>query len=31
MPMWLPAAYINAPENICMHRIFCRVVMSLFP
>ena len=30
MPIWLPAAYMNAPENMVMHRMFCRVCMSLF-
>ena len=30
MPMWFPAAYMNAPENICMQRIFWRVCMSFW-
>ena len=28
MPMWFPAAYMKAPANICMQRIFWRVCMS---
>ena len=28
MPMWFPAAYMNAPVNICIHRIFCRDSMG---
>ena len=28
MPTWFPAAYMKAPENICIHRIFCRTWMG---
>jgi hypothetical protein len=28
MPIWFPAAYMNAPVNICIQRIFCRDSMG---
>ena len=30
MPTWFPAAYMKAPANMVMQRMFCRPVRLLF-
>ena len=30
MPIWLPAAYMKAPENMVIYRMFCRASTPTF-